>query len=458
MLTKFVAFFRRPGVRRIAGNTGWLLGEKMLRLCLGVLVNIWVARALGPTGFGLLNYAIAFALLFRGLASGGLEGVVTRELVANRKDAGAIMGTVFFLRAITGWGAFGLTLLACTTLQTESPPAFDTVAICAIGTLFLAFDVIDFWFQSRTASKWVVIARGAAFVVAQCATLVLVLRQANILAIAIAQASELVLAAFALALTYRLTGGRFTEWQVRAPLAWTFLRKSWPLLLSGMGVIIYMKTAQIVLGHLKGSAEVGIYSVAARLAEAWYFLPALVASSVFPKLVESYQVDQRLYFARLQHLLNLVFWVALAIAVPMSLFSPKLIEFLYGVEFAGAAPMLSIHIWGCCFIFMGTILSKTLIIEGELIFSLVRHLCGAAVNVGLNFLLIPRYGGVGAAIATVVSYATAAYFASFLYEPTRRSGRQMTVALLQPVLLPLALLRNWLAPVSSPWPQPRPEL
>ena len=57
---------------------------------------------------------------------------------------------------------------------------------------------------------------------------------------------------------------------------------------------------------------------------------------------------------------------------------------------------------------------------------------GAVVNVALNLVLIPRYGGMGAAVATVISYAVAGLFACFLYRPTWRNGWMMVKALLVP--------------------------
>jgi len=273
-------------------------------------------------------------------------------------------------------------------------------------------------------------------------TILFVVLKMGPIALAVAQGSELLLAAGGLALAYFKRGETMLAWKPRAALTGKFLKQSWPLIISGMGVIIYMKTAQILLGQIKGNHEVGIYSVAARLAEVWYFVPMLVASSAFPKLVESHDQDEQLYVARLQKLLNFVTWVAFAIALPTCLLSNFFVETLYGPEFARAGTMLSIHIWGCCFIFMGTILSKTLIIEGIYIFSLIRHALGAVVNIALNLILIPKYGGVGASIATVVSYATASYLSSFIYRPTFRSGTQMTRALLQPILLPAAYLRG----------------
>jgi Na+-driven multidrug efflux pump len=92
-------------------------------------------------------------------------------------------------------------------------------------------------------------------------------------------------------------------------------------------------------------------------------------------------------------------------------------------------------------VFLGAALSRWLIAEDRLRFSLVRHGTGALVNVGLNLVLIPPLGGVGAAISTLVSYAVASFGACFLYAPLRGQAWAMTRSLLLPARLLMAGLR-----------------
>ena len=77
-------------------------------------------------------------------------------------------------------------------------------------------------------------------------------------------------------------------------------------------------------------------------------------------------------------------------------------------------------------------MGRWLLNEGRLNFLFISSGLGAAVNVALNLLLIPRYGGMGAAVATVISYAMAGLFACFLYRPAWRNGWMMIKALLVP--------------------------
>jgi hypothetical protein len=66
----------RHSLQAILGNSAWLFTDKILRMGVGLVLGVWVARYLGPGRFGLLNYGIAFASLFGSLATFGVDGIV----------------------------------------------------------------------------------------------------------------------------------------------------------------------------------------------------------------------------------------------------------------------------------------------------------------------------------------------------------------------------------------------
>ena len=114
----------------------------------------------------------------------------------------------------------------------------------------------------------------------------------------------------------------------------------------------------------------------------------------------------------------------------------------FGEAYQNAAPILIIHIWAALFIFMRALFSKWIIIEDVLIFSVISHGAGALLNVALNYLLIPHYGGEGAAYATLFSYATSSYLALLLYSKTRPTFWMMTKSIFSPLRYSLNILRG----------------
>ena len=113
-----------------------------------------------------------------------------------------------------------------------------------------------------------------------------------------------------------------------------------------------------------------------------------------------------------------------------------LIPFLFGAEYLLSVEVLLVHIWAAILVFMRALLSKWLIAESLLKISFLSQVSGAIANIILNYFLIPMMGPVGAAYATVVSYAVASYAILFL----RKETRPMALVVTRSLILPYRLL------------------
>lgn len=153
----------RTALQKILANTGWLFVDKILRMGVGLLVGVWVARYLGPEQFGLYNYALSFVALFSAFATLGLDGIVVRDIVRDPSYKNEILGTAFILKLLGGISTLILAVGAVSLLRPHDNLTRWLVGIIAAGTIFQAFDVIDFWFQSQVQSKYTVYAKNVAF-------------------------------------------------------------------------------------------------------------------------------------------------------------------------------------------------------------------------------------------------------------------------------------------------------
>ena len=210
------------------------------------------------------------------------------------------------------------------------------------------------------------------------------------------------------------------------------LKDSWPLILSGVMVTIYMKIDQVMLGNMASNEAVGNYAAAVRFSEIWYFFPTAICASVFPAIIRVKQKSKQKYYEKLQQLYDLMAWMSLAIAFTMTFTSDTLIQMLLGTEYTEAGKILAWHIWASPFVFLGVARSQWLIAENLTKLSFATTSLGTIVNILLNLWLIPIYEGTGAAIATVISYAIAAYFASMLYPIMFHTSWMLTKALFVP--------------------------
>jgi polysaccharide transporter, PST family len=406
--------------RGIIANTGWLFADRILRMGVGLFVGVWVARYLGVQQFGVFNYATAFVALFSTLSTLGLDAIVVRSIVREPEKRLQILGTTFWLKLIGGIAALVLAVSCIIVLRHDDQLTISLVAILASVGIFQAFDTIDLWFQSQVQSKYTVIAKNTAFVIITLVKVTLISIHAPLIAFAWTALGEVGLGAIGLIISYRVRGYSPWLWPWSSPLAKTLLKESWPLILSGVTIMIYMRIDQIMLGQMVGDKAVGLYSAATRISEVWYFIPTAIVSSVAPAIYAAKEVSEARYYQRIKQLLRILVLISLLISVPMSLMSGKLITILFGNGYAEAGKILAIHIWASLFVFMGVATSPWFIAEGLTEFSFHRTLIGAVVNVVLNFILIPSYGGIGAAIATVIAYAIAAFLANGLNSKTHR--------------------------------------
>ena len=419
------------------------MGDRILRMGVGLVVSVWLARYWGPETLGIYQYAFAIVAMLSYLTDLGLNGIVVRDLVETRDNQQArILGTTFGAKLTSGLLCVGLAVGTVWTLRPDDTLMQLVVFILAFQLFGRAFDVIDLWFQSRVQSKFTVIAKSTAFLTVALVKVVLILLDAPLVAFAGAVVAEITLGAIGLIYFFRKQGQRLADWTFKLAEVKTLLGRSWPLILSGFGAIVYLKVDQIMLGDLASERAVGIYAVAARLSEVWYFFPAAIVSSVFPALLEQRAEDRELYRKRLQQLYDGLALCAFALAIPTTFLADFVIDLVYGSQYYGAGAILSVHIWASLFIFLRKALSKWIIAEDLYVFSAVTHGLGAVVNVSLNFYLIPHYEGLGAAIATVVSYATASYLALFLHPLTWNAARMMSLALLSPLRLPIQFVRG----------------
>ena len=422
----------RHYLQNVISNTGWLFFDNIVRMGVGLLVGVWVARYLGPDQYGLLSYAAAFVALFSSLANLGLDSIVVRNLVRDSDRRNNILGTVFVLKLAGGMVAFVVTMAAVIAIRPADRVTHWLVGITAAGLIFQAFDTVDFWFQSQVQSKFTVVTRNTVFLVLSAVKIALILAKAPLIAFAWVGLADIALGSFGLVIAYRIHGQHLNAWRASLVLAKELLRDSWPLIFSGIVSMIYLRIDQVMLGEMVGSQEVGIYSAAVKLAEVWYFIPMAIYSSVYPSIVEAKAISEELFYGRLQKLYNLMAFIGYAVALPVTFIAGWVVELLFGPAYGRAGSMLALLIWAGLFVNLGVARSGFLMSMNWTRVHLLTVSLGSVVNVVLNLALIPRYGGMGAVIASCVAYAFAAYGSCFLYKPLFKTGGMLTKALVYP--------------------------
>lgn len=406
-----------------------MFAEQVLRIIAGLFVGIYVARYLGPEQFGIYSYAVAFVALFGTIAGLGLNGIVVRDLVNHPDNRDVYLGTAFWLKLAGAMLTLGLLSIAVQFTGNDATTNLY-IFIIASGLIFQSFDVVDFYFQSRVLSKYVSICRLVQLALSSALKLYFIFIQADLLWFVLVSLADQITLALALVFSYwrqRIGSffGRFDRGAAKA-----LLKNSWPLILSGIAISLYMRIDQIMIKEMLGEREVGLYSAAVRLSEAWYFVPTIITASLFPAIVNARKVSLELYHQRLQRLCTLMTWLAIAVAIPITFLADWLITLLYGLTYQAAGGVLVIHIWAAVFVFLGVASGVFFTAENFTRKVLYRTALGGVSNVLLNLVFIPRYGINGAAMATVISQFLANYLCDSFDSSTRRLFVTKTKALL----------------------------
>lgn len=378
-------------------------------MAVSLFVGIWVARYLGPERFGLFSYAQSFVGLFAVIATLGLDTIVVRELVKDESKTDKILGTALWLKLMGACTVLGILAIAINFTSNDGYTN-TLIFIIASATIFQSFNVVDFYFQSKVMSKYVVYANIISLLISSIIKVILILNEASLISFAwVVLFDSFVLASGLIYFFLKNSTFKIKNLTFNKSTAVDLLHDSWPLILTGIVISIYMRIDQVMIKQMLDSEAVGQYAAAVSLSEAWYIIPIVITSSLFPAIINARKQSEDLYYARLQKLYDLMLWMAIAIALPMTFLSDWLVELLYGKQYNEAGSVLLIHIWAAVFVFLGVAFNKYLICENFVKKSFYRTLSGAVINIMLNYLLIPKYGIQGAAIATLLSQFMANY-------------------------------------------------
>jgi len=422
----------RQVLQQVLGNSGWMMGDQITRQIVGLLVGVWLARYLGPQLFGEFSYAFAVVMIVSPIAMLALDGIVIRRIVQDPSCRDEVLGTSFILMIGGGILAYVIAMTSIFWARPEDRLVQWLVGIMAAGTIVQAFIAIEFWFESQMQWKFTVFAKTSAFLVLSIVKIGLILMKAPVIAFAWAGLADTALGSAGLLIVYWKKGFAIKAWRFSRTMAGALLKDSWPLFFSTLLTMIYLRIDQVMLGNMTGSEELGNYSVAVRISEAWYFIPMVISSSVFPAIVEVETVSEELFYEHMQKLYNLMAFLAYVVAVPVAFFSKEIILVLFSSAYAEAGPLLAILVWTGVFTSLGAARNVLIVAKNWTRVNLVSIALGCSVNILLNYVLIPDYGAMGAVIATFISYWFAVHGTCFLLKPLRKTGWMITKAMIYP--------------------------
>ncbi|MBU2891925.1 flippase [Colwellia sp. D2M02] len=402
-------------------NSLLLVGEKAILLGMGFITSVLMARIGGPAFFGDFSYITAFVALFIPLCSMGLNSVSTKYFVLYPKHNHIHFKTILLLRALGAVFCITIgTLAALFFLPTNESTIYILVLLALQSFSFIY--LVEHYYLAKQKVTYTLKIRLIVCLLISVGKIIALLLEYSLLTLILIHGLEFILIGISYITLYyqhKPTQKEQLYTRLSTGTALAFFHKGKWLLLSSFAAILYLKIDQVMLASMYGTEEVAFYAAASKLSEFWYVFPVLIANVFHPKLLKLKQQGQVLYSHFLLKSLSYMVAISLLISTVIFILAPMIINIIYGEEYKASASILSIHIFATLFIFQRAIFSKWLIIEGHYKFSLFSHAAGAITNITLNLILIPNYGGVGAAWATLLSYMVASFLSLIVTRKTR---------------------------------------
>jgi len=402
--------------KKIVRNVYWAILGKIVNVLSGLFVGVLVARYLGPTNYGLMNYVISYVTLFSILANFGLDNIEIRELAKPNSDKDRILGTAYSLRLVFSFITIVLILITLILFESDSF-TFIMVLLYSSSLLLGTLKVIRNYFTSIVFNEYVVKTEIIRTLFGAAIKIVLLYFHFSLGWFIAASTFDFALIASGYLYSYRIKVGSVFNWRFEKDVAKHLIKESFPLLLSGTAIIIYQKIDQVMIRNMIDNAAVGQFAVAAKITELAVFIPMVIAQTITPLLVKAQQETPELYLKKRQQFMDMMIWVAIGMSVIMFFIAGPAIRILYGAKYLEAIPVLKILTWKTVFVALFVSSGQLIIIENIQKYAVFRNIVGCFISVILNFLLIPKYGIIGSASATIITMSFTGYFSHIFIKP-----------------------------------------
>ncbi len=396
-------------ITTICSSLTWVFVDKFLRLILILISEVILARYLGPEHFGIYSYVLTICSLFLVFASFGIDNILVKDLVHLPGQSNVLITSGVMIKFLGGTCAFFISTIWAYFFSYEF---FSFVALVAFAHLFHWTKVFELFYQSQSKFRVIALSASLTGVCFFVIKLMCIVQSQSISSFFFIYFFELIVTGLVILIIY--------SWNQKLSIEidWDVIKRhinmSWPLVLSGVAVSIYMKIDQIILQQLAGSAALGIYAAAIKLSEGWYFFGGLVTTALAPHIYRLQKQKSLEYDIFLKKILAYLFLLALLIVVFTLLTSEILLNFLYGSSYQGASSILNVHIWSVFFAYLGCVQGIYWVAEGLQKIFLYQNLFSAVLNILLNLLLIPSFEAVGAAWATLMAYGLPAILVPYI--------------------------------------------
>jgi PST family polysaccharide transporter len=415
-----------------------------LGFVLSAAASIVLVRHLGTNQLGEYGALYAYFALYGWLATFGLESILVREAAKNRELAGSILLTGVLLGVGFSLVATALALLLAPHFGYRSELRPLLILAAADVLIFAPLRLPGIVFQVDLRQWYGVgigLLRNVLWILA---LVVVVLLNAGLTGVIVGRTvcGVIEIALILFAAFHR--GFLLRPWRFLSTQAREYVRYGFPIAASGLAVGIYYRIDQVMLHYMRGDRVLGGYVAAVNLTEVFGGVPMALMSSLLPILSQFASHEDR-FDQYLRISFRSMMAVVFGVCAFVSPLATPIIHLFYGSKLAAAAPLLTVLIWSEVPMFFGVVISYALIAKNLQNYVALSSGVGAALNVLLNLFLIPRWGALGAAWATNISYSLALTLVFLVFRRTRSMAWVGLHISIPPLLLALSIAAVFLA-------------
>ena len=342
---------RKLLANKIAKNAGWLIAGQIYHMVLAFVVGLLTARYLGPSNYGLINYAATYTSFFSSFCTLGINSIIVKNFVDHPEEEGETIGSAIVLRAISS--VLSVIMILCITLIADKGETIThiVVLLCGVGVIFQVMDTLNYWFQSRLQSKYAAIAAMISCTIVSIYKVWLLVTGKSVVWFAISTSIDYAVIALVLLIIYKKNNGPKFIFSITK--AKELFSSSYHFILAGLMVSIYASTDRFMLKQLLNEAEVGYYSTAVSVCSAWVFVLSAITDSIYPDILQSFNSDKNIFEEKNKQLYAIVFYVSIIASCLLSVFAEPIVYILYGNDYLPAAAPLRVITWYTAFSYLG---------------------------------------------------------------------------------------------------------
>lgn len=396
-----------------AKNAGWLIAGRVIQLLITFVMGVFTTRYLGPSNYGLINYANTYVAFLTPICTLGFSSIIIKDFVNYPDDEGEALGSSLVFRLIASIFSIVIIIFCVSIVDRGEVTTILIAAICSIQLVFRVFDIFNYWFQYKRKANIIAIVMLVAHIITSIYKVFLLASKKNIYWFATAVPIDYVILAVMIYYFFKKNNGPRLIYTRRK--GFQLLSSSYHFILSGMMVAIYAQTDKFMLKQMLDETTVGYYSLASSINMMWVFVLQAIIDAFYPTIMKLYTVDSNQFNRKNRQLYAIIEYISLFVAICFTILGGPAIKIIYGDAYTPASDPLKVVCWYTVFSYLGMARDAWIVCKGLQKYLKYMYLSAAITNIILNLLLIPIFGITGAALASLITQiATSMIFPCFI--------------------------------------------